>query len=372
MTKKTKKVISNVAFYTALALIYLIAFFAILTKFNGGSVYLGNLRADVVLSESMSVRNKNHEAFLEGTTQIQKMDMVVSEKINDNTELKVKDCVLFNNPNFHNELVVHRIVDITAEGVALNVNSGEKKQFNNEDVLYLNPQNGEVIIQAIDYTKIQLVCYSKEELASYYVLLLGKNVEQTTCEDTQIAEGVYKHVITFQRTSSAPIKATFVPGTYSDVYISNITYTTVSKGDLVFYGSEFVPDESNNYKKLFDPHYLYEIRGDKSNSSDGIFERDILQAKVVGILPGLGHVVHFLQSIPGLITIIGLGIIITLASYFWTANEKKKVKLVEGDIVENNVESIEGEEEKEVTDVEVKETDEAPPEIDDKKNDEDV
>lgn len=40
--------------------------------------------------------------------------------------------------------------------------------------------------------------------------------------------------------------------------------------------------------------------------------------------------------------------------------------------MENNVESIEGEEEKEVTDVEVKETDEAPPEIDDKKNDEDV
>lgn len=331
MAANKKKIISNIVFYTVLALIYLIAAFSVITKFTGGTVYIANTRMDVVLTDSMSVRNENHADFLADTTQIQAFDIVISDKINENTELKVKDCVLFKNPNYYNETVVHRIVNITEEGTAFKVINCDKRTFNNEELIYLDYINGEISMAAIDYSKIEIVSYSSEIAPVFYVISEGPNPVDTKVTSTLVKEGVYKNVITYERDSRAPRKTFISPGTDKDQYIASITYTSDTNGEYKFTASELVVDTNHSYSKLFNPYYLYEIRADKSNSADGIFERDALISKVTAVVPKLGHVIHFIQSIPGLITLIGLAIIISLASFFWTKSSKKEAQ----EVVEN-------------------------------------
>ena len=323
MNSKTKRIFANIAFYLVLAIIYSFAIFAVVTKFTNGTIYLFNSRTDVVLTDSMSVRNENHAEYLSDTKQIQPFDMVVSQKITDETELKEKDCVLFYNPNYHNELVVHRIVHVYEEGIQFKVNNATKTSFNKEDVFTLAKVEGEVVMGTLDYKSISITAYSSSLSSSYLVLSEGKNVVETNVETTTISDNVYKHVISYSRSSTAPYKTFISNGTDQPVYISSITYESDSVGELTFSASELKLDESNNYKKLFNAYYLYEIRADKSNSSDGIFERDKLVAKVTNVIPKLGHFVHFIQSLPGIIMLVGLTILITISSFFWNKNVNK-------------------------------------------------
>ena len=329
MNSRTKKIFANIAFYLVLAIIYSFAIFAVVTKFTNGTIYLFNSRTDVVLTDSMSVRNENHAEYLSDTTQIQPFDMVVSQKITDETELKEKDCVLFHSPNYHNELVVHRIVHVYEEGIQFKVTDATKTTFNNEDVFKLNTAESEVMMGTLDYSKISITAYTSSISTSYLVLSQGKNPVETVVETTSISEGIYQHTISYSRTSTAPFKTFITKGSDIDVYISSIAYEAESTGTLTFNASELNLDESNNYKKLFNAYYLYEIRADKSNSSDGIFERDKLVAKVTNVIPKMGHVVHFIQSLPGIIMLVGLTILITVASFFWNKNVNQKPQLEE-------------------------------------------
>lgn len=326
MNIKAKRIIANIAFYLVLAIIYGFAIFAVATKFTNGTIYLFNSRTDVVLTDSMSVRNENHAEYLSDTTQIQPFDMVVSQKITDDTELKEKDCVLFRSPNYHNELVVHRIVHVYEEGIQFKINNANKTTFVKEDVFTLAKVDGEVVMGTLDYKSISITAYSSSLSSSYLVLSEGKNVVDTNVETTVIQENVYKHVITYSRSSTAPYKTFISNGTDQPVYISSIAYRSDSVGELTFNASELKLDESNNYKKLFNAYYLYEIRADKSNSSDGVFERDKLVSKVTNVIPKLGHFVHFIQSLPGIIMLVGLTILITVTSFFWNKNVNKPSK----------------------------------------------
>ncbi|MCR4879448.1 MAG: hypothetical protein K5906_00610 [Bacilli bacterium] len=324
-----KKLASNIAFYLVLAIIYTIAIFAVVTKFTGGTIYLFNNRVDVILTDSMSTVNEHHAEYLKDTKQIQPFDMVVSTTINDQTELKEKDCVLFKNPDLKNETVVHRIVHIYEEGIAFNVINATKTTFNNEDVFALDAISGKVTLEPTEYNSVTVNAYSKKESKYYYQILEGKNVKESKCETTKISDEIYKHTITYTRTSRAPYYLSILPATDEEIYISSIVYGTYSLGDFSFNASELVLDESNCYEKLFNSYYLYEIRADKSATSDGIFERSALISKVNTVIPKLGHVVHFIQSIPGLIMLVGLAVIITVASFLLDKKKKDEKAAIE-------------------------------------------
>ena len=325
MKPKTKKIIINVAFYLALVLIYSITIFSLINRFNNETIYLGNTRVDVVLTDSMSERNEKHADFLEDTTQIQPFDMVVSKKINDDTELNIKDCVLFKNPKLNNKLVVHRIINITHEGVPFEITSCEKTTFDDIEVTKLG-SSGMVKMSSFNITDVKIEAYSPKEYDQYFVFFLGKNSYPTEVETTKIREGVYKHLITFSRASSVPFSTTIAPASEEELYISSITYTSFTKGDIVYNTKELVVDEEGSYHALYADYYMYETRGDKGTTSDGSFERSELIAKVDHIIPKLGHVVHFLQSLPGMIMLVGLTILITFTSYLLANNGKKKRK----------------------------------------------
>ena len=57
-----------------------------------------------------------------------------------------------------------------------------------------------------------------------------------------------------------------------------------------------------------------------------MFERKELISKVTNVIPKVGHVTHFLQSIPGIIMLVGLTVIITVASFFLNKPAKNKNK----------------------------------------------
>lgn len=321
LSKKT--LVLNITFYVVIALIYGVVIFALIVKFNNGTIYLFNKRVDIVLTDSMSERNKNHEDYLSDTTQIQPFDMVVSEAIKEDTEIKEKDCVLFKNPNL-NKLVVHRVVNVYEEGIAFEVEGGKKESFNNEEMFSIEKVDGKITMGTLDYRSISITAYSPQEYSVYFVIMQGKNPVETTVETTKLSEGIYKHIVSYTRDTLSPFKTFIYEGTDQDLYISSITYVSDSQGTLTFNATDFTPNESGNYKKMYNPYYLYEIRADKSSTSDGIFERDIIEAKVTGVIPKLGHVIHFIQSIPGVIMLVGITIIIAVASFFWTKNAVKK------------------------------------------------
>lgn len=323
MTAKKKRIIGNIVFYVVLAFIYTIAIVTVITKFNGGTMYIFNHRADVVLTDSMSERNPNHADFLEGTTQIQPFDITVAEKVNNNTELNVKDCALFINPSV-GKLVVHRIVNISQKGVEFKITNCAKERFNDMDVVRLDYMRGGIDMAVLDYTKISLEAYTTEEYSTYFNFFQAKNSIPTEVQTTKISDSVYKHIISYERTSSSPYRTSIRCANDELQYIASVTYTSKSKGELVFNASELVVDKDNSYTKLYDPYFLYEMRGDKSPTSDGYFKREQLLAKVNFTIPKLGRVVHFLQSIPGIIMLVGLSIVITVASFFWSNESKKK------------------------------------------------
>ena len=111
--KKTIKPV-NIILNAICILIFVFAAYELIVKFTSNSIYLFGVRSDVVLSDSMSYKNEDEDVqtFLEGhDDQIQKGDLVYSEKVTDKTVLNVYDIVVFKNRD-NNLLTIHRIVEM--------------------------------------------------------------------------------------------------------------------------------------------------------------------------------------------------------------------------------------------------------------------
>lgn len=98
----------------------------LILKFSGQTIYWGGMRVDVVLTDSMSVKNEKYAAFLYGhDDQLQPYDLTYCRKIDENTDLQVYDIVIFDSPVFGP--TIHRIVEITEiQGTTYYVTRGDK------------------------------------------------------------------------------------------------------------------------------------------------------------------------------------------------------------------------------------------------------
>lgn len=333
MTKKKKKIIGNIFFFSFLIIFYALAIFAIISKFTNGAIYLGNIRADMVLTSSMSERNPKYADFLEGTTQYQPYDIVVSEKVHEDTPLEVKDVVLFYNPKI-GATTVHRIVSIREKGNDFSTEGFTVTEFHNNKVLKYDYLDGIILLKNTElyrYTAIEIECYSSQQYPLYYIIQRGSETidyHDYVTTSTVVEEGLYKITVRYDYPKSDSRSIKILPG-YADnedqVYLSKVTYSTETKGDSIF-TSEEVPETTTTYSKVFNPTILYTIRGDKdgSVSGDGEFTRDAIMTKVFNCIPKLGRFISIITSIPMIIIFIGLSIIISVASYFWNKEPKKK------------------------------------------------
>ena len=94
-----------------MTLLFCFSIFMLAYRLSGNAIYFGNVRYDWVKSDSMSQKHPAHIDFLKDyDNQLQKYDLTVSERITEETELKVGDIVMYktNNRNY----ITHRIYDI--------------------------------------------------------------------------------------------------------------------------------------------------------------------------------------------------------------------------------------------------------------------
>ena len=293
---------------------------------------------DVVLTDSMSYRNKDNKD-LDGTTQIQPFDIVVSHTINENTELNVKDVVLFRSKNYNYNIVCHRIINITEKGKEFTIINSHKATptFGSKEFLVLDHQ-GYITLDPIPFSKITVELYTRELRENYLIFQINKKNVSVNVETEKVEENLYHHYISYEKADDFTYGS--IIGRYGSYehYISSVTYESRKTGNEIVDSKDITLSETGGFKKFLYPYNLYTIRPDTSTGTDGDYKKEELISKVTTVIPKLGHVIHFLQSIPGIIMMVGLAIIVSIASFLMGREDKKnklKKQQENGSIVEN-------------------------------------
>lgn len=339
MTSKKKKLVTNIIFYTLIVLIYGFVIFQLIVKFNGGVVYLFDTRFDVVLTDSMSKKNENHLDFLDGTSQIQVYDVVSSKKINDNTELNLKDVVLFKNPDLQGRTVMHRIAEITQKYDTLKINTAVEYTFNGVKTISLTTYGSSIYLSDQSLKSIEVEFVSNILSESYFSFNIGGSYVDGELTTTKI-DNYYQHKLVALTNTKAAIPTRIVPTILDDAYITKVTYTTNTDRTFDFGAADYIKPEAEIFEAKVNVIDFYKLRGDKAKDFDAggkEFERSELISKVDNVIPKLGYIVRFLNSIPGMILLIGLAIIITVTSYFYNRIPKKVIDNTTTEIVAEDV-----------------------------------
>ncbi len=323
--KTTKwKIIDIVSWILVIALFATSLTLLISRKANGRLDIFGS-RYDTVLTTSMASRNEEHAEFLKGTSQIQKMDVVRSKTVNKKTKLKVKDVVLFNNPYIGVDM--HRIVDIKVEQqdeIYL-----KKTTVSESGGINLLDGNAAIYTNTIHFTQAEFDIYSKEQLFSNkYVFSIDKAEQAYSHEVKQIGEK-YCHTITLTKANAKACEITMVPKGGYDYSLETIKEIRINStyGELKLNGKDFTVSEDENILQCIrNTSYLYEIRGDAAKTSDGWFSIDKIYSRVDKVIPKAGYMTRFFTSSPGIILLIGLGLIILAGDFLIDFLDKKDKK----------------------------------------------
>ena len=316
-------VVVSVLFLTSLTLL-------IVRKSTGSLTLFGN-RYDVVLSNSMSYKNEEHKDFLKGhNDQIQKMDVVRSKTVDKTTKLDVYDIVLYKDSRLGTNM--HRIVD---------------KKVHLQDELYLQQvdinDNKDIVLKVHDsavysnntfsfkHGEITFVSESETFSDGYYFSSSGDVLDYTV--NTTKKGSSYYHKVIIDKTSDRPGKFAIVHNKafiYGSEVIQKIYFKTAN-GKINTNGKNFSLVEDDNYQFITNVTYEYEIRGDAAKTSDGWFTIDKIYSKVNKIIPKAGYITRFVTSIPGIIMLVGLGLIVIGLDFgleWIDKKEKEKNKLV--------------------------------------------
>ena len=331
MKKSKKKLITSIVLYVIAGLLLLVDAAAIIIRLSGnGDLYLFGNRVDVVLTDSMSEKNEKYKDFLEGhDDQINAFDLVVSKKIDPLDELDVYDIVLFNNPSVGVDM--HRVVAKNLIGSTdLTALDADYRILDGYEGICLNTYSSSIISSSISFKEMTIVTYSQEDDAeSHYNFSQLSEVLVPSVTSTKEANGTLT-TYTFVHEDSTPGPVVInhkKEYDYSkEVIISCEIVLHAGKEPLNLDKSRTVL-ESNNIVGKFNRVYEYEIRGDKSNTSDGVFKIEDIISKVTNRVPKMGYVVRYLTSIWGIVMFLSLGIIILvfdIMSSRMQKNEEKK------------------------------------------------
>lgn len=327
MNKVVRRTLNIVA-YIFIGLLFLLSIVGIVVKANNGTLYLFNVRGDIVLSDSMSTKNEKYEEFLEGyDNQLHKMDIIFSEKVGKDTELNVYDVVLFDNPGIGT--TVHRIVgkQVIDQDV-LSFRNARIGEFNGNSVIYMPELSSIFETSKLRYTEVELTLLSKSEYDNRFRFgprsaELSEDVQSTQIDD------YYKHTIKLTKSSSLPTTFSFTYGDHCDDYdafvFSSIKINAES-GNVDISAGSFAELEGNQLNYITNLVYEYEIRGDAAADSDGKFTIDNIYSRATFTIPKLGIFVRYVTSIYGIILFIGIGGIMLASSIILDRANKKEKK----------------------------------------------
>ena len=317
-----RKKVGKILGYSLVGFVFALVAIGMAYKLAKKPFYFYNSRADVVLTDSMSVRNEKYKDFLKDTKQIQAFDFVVSEKITSKTKLKVYDVVIFDNPDIGIDM--HRIVEIDRVGDTFKFNNLEQTKIGSLDTFkYVSPSSSVELKDAYIYTDFEVISYTQNTFDEdeYYFNVGVESVKPTITSELG-TNGYYKNTIKYHRDSSAPAKFSITKKSYDfNSFFESIKLYGGGSGDILINADTVKQAVDGEY--VFNVNERYLIRGDKANTDDGWYQRKQLQAKVVNVVPKVGYVVRFLSTPYGAIMIIGL-MFIPIA--YWLFFEKKKEK----------------------------------------------
>ena len=330
--KSKKIIIINIILYVIVGVLFLLAVFGIILKFSSNKTALFNTRFDVVLTDSMSEKNPEYADFLEGhDDQIQAMDIVISKTdINEET-LNVYDIVLFNNKEL-GATDMHRIVGKTLKTVdEITVSNAFRKEIGSVNGICFGGSSGGIVTNVISATKITLVTFSSEKDERPHFAFSHSSAFYEADVSYQEADGGFYTTYVVDIGTTSPRKLVVAHQCVYD-YSSEIISSCIIES---YYGTidlkiDNLVAKDDGFFGEFNKTYYYEIRGDKSNTSDGTkFTIEDIYSKVVGTIPKLGFVVRYLSSVPGMVMLIGMGVIIIVYDVV-SAHLNNKKKVIEG------------------------------------------
>ena len=325
INKSKKGKIIDIVSWVIVLLLFSTSLFLLLSRKANGTMQVFKTRYDVVLRTSMASRNPEHADFLKGTTQIQKMDVVKSKVVDSKTKLNVYDVVIFKDPKVGTNM--HRIVDKqvdTQDEIYL-----QETIINTDGSILLSTHNAAIYTNSFVFTSATFEIYSESESFSdgYYFSI--NNVATTYNITSKKVGGSYCHKVTVNNSYKYPSKLTIVHSKvfeYGSESFKRLSFNA-SNGKIDLNGKKFKATEDPNiYEHISNIRYTYEIRGDAAKTHDGWFGIEDIEAKVVKVLPKAGYVVRYLTSIPGIIMLVGIGLIIVVTDFLLDYADKKKNK----------------------------------------------
>ena len=321
-----RKKVSKILGYSLVVFVFAIVAIGMFYKFAKKTFYFFNTRADVVLTDSMSVKNEKYEDFLKGTKQIQAFDFVISKRITDKTKLKVYDVVIFDNPDIGIDM--HRIVEINQVGDNFIFDNISEETINDiKTFKYAAPSSSIVLEDTFSFTDLEIVTYTQNAYdEDEYYFNIGNYPITPIVVSNLDTNGYYKNTISYHRDSAAPTSFSITKKNYEcNSYFESIKLSGGKKSITI--NSETIKQAVDG-KYAFNISEKYRIRGDKANTDDGWYEKKQLKAKVVNVIPKVGFVFRFLSTPFGAIMLIGL---MFIPISYWTFFKKKLEQGKEGD-----------------------------------------
>lgn len=316
----------NILSYVGIFVFFGFALVCAIFKFQGANFNLFGSRYDVVLTDSMSEKSEKYKDFLEGhDDQFQAFDLAKSKPIEKAEDLKVYDVVIYNDRQIGTNM--HRIVGIEEHGHdEVNYLGAFSNKLNEFDGIGLSNVESKIETSDLSFKTLEMTVYS--ELGSdkhYNFSIINTALE---CEVSSVDAGNGK-LVTYKinKESAAPGKLTISHSNlfdYSKETIVSLKIDAASgaidskKADVTFDGDKATA--------IYNVDYRFEIRGDKSNDSDGYYSFNEIEAKVVSNSPKMGYFIRFLNSIWGGLMFILLGAII-LTFDIVSGHMEKKSKL---------------------------------------------
>lgn len=323
--KVNKRKLFDILTFVGTLVFFLLALTCAILKHSGASFLFGKTRYDVVLTDSMSAKNDKYSSFLEGhDDQYQRFDLVKSKKVKSPEDLNVYDVVIYNDPNVGNNM--HRIVSIKDNGCdSVNFKYASKSTSGSYSGVSMTEVVSSVETSNLSFFDAEFSIFttdsSNQNRYNFNVISTSLTPEITKTEVDGGAILTYK----IKRETSIPgslhIAHKFDSFDYSkDLIIS--TKVELSKGTLELVTDSLVSNESDLHGE-YNKRYLFEIRGDKSEYSDGYFAFEDIQSKVVKRIPKLGHLFRYLESFWGIMMFVLLGAILLTYSIVKDILEKK-------------------------------------------------
>lgn len=319
---KSLKILDILSF-VGIFVFFICSLICAISRLNGAKFTIFGSRYDVVLTDSMSVKNENHVEFLENDEQIQAFDLVKSIKINNPDEIKEHDVVIFKDRKIGTNM--HRIVKVEEDSTEIvTFKESAVKKIGDYEGFELSLNESDIFTNEISYEHLELVTYSLLEDNNHF----NFNAMKTDFEPeiSSVQDGIGK-LTTYKitRNSTAPCKT----------HISHKLEYDFSKEIIVSLKIDSVQGEINcdstsltangsDLTKHFNSSYKYEIRGDKANNSDGWYRFDEIESKVVKNIPKLGYFIRFLGSLWGGIMFLLLGILLLVFNILMSYFDKKE------------------------------------------------